>query len=385
MKKILITFVLLLSALFAQAQYPLYTPAEILQARVGTRDIRLGSYLHKNSGTLQSLKGLHLDSLLIAIPSLDSVWWTQAQSFPRKNNLDSTIIRRGVVAVQVDTLMGAGTKLDTAFTMRSNYNRGLGIMYKNLSNVSPSENIYMGNIASPHNDSTTTMITHSNPSGVETFTISMVDSASQYNKSIAITEDLGVIVTAGVREKVQLRIYGDDAFTVDSSSTRNITDVITAEGGGFVDTFFIITKSGGGAGIAKYLSIDTIRNYLGENGFGTTQTFSITLFGSQAPVTGTNVVSSDFFVVPPEMDGKQIVDIAFSYFTNPGLAGGTANFRVLNNGTPIRSFAAADNVTSGNGVPSIPTINTYQKIYAELTSETIVTDGIGLSFTITVK
>lgn len=385
MKKILITFVLLLSALFAQAQYPLYTPAEILQARVGTRDIRLGSYLHKNSGTIQALKGLHIDSLLIALPYLDSTWWTQAQSFSRKNNLDSTIIRRGVVAVQVDTLMGAGTKLDTAFTMRTNYNRGLGIMYKNLSNVTPSENIYMGNITSPHNDSTTTMITHSNTSGVESFIISMVDSASQYNKSIAVIEDNGIILTSGVREKVQLRIYGDDAFTVDSSSTRNITDVITAEGGGFIDTFFIITKSGGGAGVAKYMSIDTIRNYLGENGFGSTQTFTITLFGSSSPVTGTNVISSDFFVVPPEMNGKNIVDVTFAYFTDPGLDGGTANFRVLNNGTPIKSWAANDNITSGNSSVSPSALSTYQKIYAELTSETIVTNGVGLTFTFTVK
>ena len=43
MKKILLTFGLLLSGLLAIAQYPLYTPTEILEARIGTRDIRFGS------------------------------------------------------------------------------------------------------------------------------------------------------------------------------------------------------------------------------------------------------------------------------------------------------------------------------------------------------
>lgn len=70
MIKILITFALLISALVTQAQYPLYTVRELLQVDSSLRDIRIGSYLHKYTGTTSSLKGLQLDTLFSTIAYL---------------------------------------------------------------------------------------------------------------------------------------------------------------------------------------------------------------------------------------------------------------------------------------------------------------------------
>lgn len=122
-----------------------------------------------------------------------------------------------------------------------------------------------------------------------------------------------------------------------------------------------------------------------SNALPKTYTFSITLFNSDETVTGTNVISKNFFVVPPIMDGMNIVDISWAFFTNPS-SGQTYGFRILNTGSIIKTQTGINsNIVSGSIVPTITTINSYQHIYVEFLSETTVTDGIGLSFTFTVQ
>lgn len=275
MKKLLLILGLMLAYFTSDAQYRMHTVQEIAEARAGTRDIRFNTYLHKNLGVSQSLAGLQLDSLYLGFGIdqlgngvLDSTWWTQAESFSRTNNLDSTIIRRGVVAIQVDTINGASTKLDTAFVMRTNYNRGLAIMHRDLFDVAPTEVIYMGNIQSPNLDSTTTLIYHNNISGNELFGITMTDSASIYTKSITLQEGNGIVIQAGDNESIVLRTYNDMLFRIDSTSLINPNEVNIAEGPGFRDTFFLVSYGSGNVETVVYKSIDTLRAYLGENGFG---------------------------------------------------------------------------------------------------------------------
>lgn len=74
MKKILITFALLLSALFVQAQYKVHTEQELLEAMQGTRDIRFNTYFHKDGGFAQPLKGISVDTLFAVVEDLiDSI------------------------------------------------------------------------------------------------------------------------------------------------------------------------------------------------------------------------------------------------------------------------------------------------------------------------
>lgn len=62
-----ITVILLFTYFTVQGQYPVYTVAELNAALSGTRDIRISSYQNKLSGVSQALKGIRLDSLLLAI------------------------------------------------------------------------------------------------------------------------------------------------------------------------------------------------------------------------------------------------------------------------------------------------------------------------------
>lgn len=368
MKKLLLIFSFLLASLLSIAQYPLYTPAEILQARVGTRDIRLGSYLHKNNGTLQSLKGLHIDSLLIAISYLDSTWTDRTGSFRGTNNLDSVLYRRAGLVIKPtdeassnrDTILLAQRKYVTGDSARGIYMS----IYDTSSGTLETQELRFGKTVA--GDSLSSYF-YQNQIGV--FGL-LQQSTGEGSRGFQL-DSLGTVIRAAEDDAIKMRLSSNHDILIlnDTLYSNTITHAS--------DTLFLMRVP---HGTSRWMDKDEINNLLGES-----QTFSITLFGSQAPVTGTNVISSDFFVVPPEMNGKDIVDVAFAYFTNPGLDGGTANFRVLNNGTPIRTWAAADNITSGNGAVSPSTLNTYQKIYAELTSETIVTNGVGLTFTFTVR
>lgn len=220
---------------------------------------------------------------------IDSTWHTNGYSFENTNNLDSTIIRKGAVAIQLDTILGLGNKLDTGLLIKGKYGTGIGLYNRYVSNLTPNQEIYFGNIFNPYNDTSTAYIRHSQTGNIFEFGQRTPSFVQRYMR---LSPGAGVQFQIPNSEKFEITHGSIQKMWFDSTITQNFDDIQLIEGIGHIDTFFTMACVNGHEGKLAYLAIDTIRAYLGIS----TPSGSNSVLTTKS-VTGTGIVGDSIRLV----------------------------------------------------------------------------------------